>query len=245
MTMARPDVVYIVRKGDDNESLRYSLRSLKNIKHGKVFISGYKPNWVKNCTYLHVDQGPLKYKNGGLNIAKACKSGAVSENFLLMNDDFFIMRPITGDLPILYMGGLNMAIDLFTKISPESPYVEGMKNTREMLHTLGMQRLVCYETHTPLLINKRKWLELRDLRFDYFPQYDMIHMRTLYGNYYGIGGGQIKSRLKRINDVKIVNDSTPFSRYWKFISTTHSTFVNGRAGQFIRKSLSHKCEYEV
>ena len=40
------DVVYCVKDDPDNEELRYSLRSLKNLPHQKVWIYGGGPKWL-------------------------------------------------------------------------------------------------------------------------------------------------------------------------------------------------------
>ena len=40
------DAVYYVRPGDRNDELRYSLRSLANLPHDRVWIVGHTPPWV-------------------------------------------------------------------------------------------------------------------------------------------------------------------------------------------------------
>ena len=47
------DIVYVVGENERNESLKYSLRSLKNIPHDDVYIIGHKPAWVKNVKYVN------------------------------------------------------------------------------------------------------------------------------------------------------------------------------------------------
>ncbi|MFF3129757.1 hypothetical protein ACFVRD_48125 [Streptomyces sp. NPDC057908] len=42
----RPDIVYVVRPWNQNEQLRYSLRTLANLPHRRVWIAGYCPTWV-------------------------------------------------------------------------------------------------------------------------------------------------------------------------------------------------------
>ena len=50
------DIVYVVRPGDENEALRYSLRSLANIPHRTVWIAGYRPKWCYGIVYVPRDQ---------------------------------------------------------------------------------------------------------------------------------------------------------------------------------------------
>lgn len=47
------DIVYFVKESAKNEELRYSLRSLKNFPHGRVWFYGYCPSFLKpdKCKY--------------------------------------------------------------------------------------------------------------------------------------------------------------------------------------------------
>ncbi len=58
--MTHPDVVYVVRPGDKNEELRYSIRSvIANLPHRKVWIAGYKPTWLSDdLGYIKVQTKP-------------------------------------------------------------------------------------------------------------------------------------------------------------------------------------------
>jgi hypothetical protein len=248
MKHEKPDVVYIIRQGEENEELRYSLRSLKNLPHGKVFIVGYKPSWVTNVEYIHTDQPEAqlyKYQNSGNNIAVACESPDISENFLLMNDDFFIMKKIGHIPPYLYIGTVEQAIKAFSKINPNSAYVQGMKSTQKMLRRLGVTRMKSYESHTPFLINKEKWLALREIRFNRFREIPFMQMRTFYGNLYKIGGFQIKTKLKVFNDVKIVSKNAKFSKKWNYLSTSEGSFAKHKVGKYIRARFPQKSRYEI
>ena len=52
------DIVYVFHtdSGDDSE-LKYSLRSLENLPHRRVFIIGDKPSFeVKNLIYIPLDR---------------------------------------------------------------------------------------------------------------------------------------------------------------------------------------------
>lgn len=89
------DIVYVVREGDNNEALRYSLRSLKNIKHDNVYIVGHKPKWVKNVIHIERMQRTFnKFQNITRNMYYASKNNEISEDFMYMDDDNYIMREI-------------------------------------------------------------------------------------------------------------------------------------------------------
>lgn len=104
-----PDFVYILGEQDDYTELRYSLRSLALIPHGRVWIVGASPpGWVQNVGWIPVDQEPgysSIWTNQRNNIYQACLSSAVSESFVLMNDDFIFLRAVW-PLPVVDGGPL-------------------------------------------------------------------------------------------------------------------------------------------
>ena len=96
--MSAPDVVYLCRSGE-NEELRYSLRSLKNVPHGQVWIFGGAPSWISDrVNFVGVPQTDFnfrdawktKFENTRRNLYTATQQPEVSEHFLLMNDDFYV-----------------------------------------------------------------------------------------------------------------------------------------------------------
>jgi hypothetical protein len=102
------DIVYIYRHSrDDGRELRYSLRSLSNVPHGKVFIIGDKPKWTKGIVHVPAsDPHGLKALNALHKITVACRDPRVSEDFVLMNDDFYVLKPIPG-IPTLHRGTIS------------------------------------------------------------------------------------------------------------------------------------------
>ena len=88
------DVVYIFKEDAENnsEDLRYSLRSLRNLPHNKVFIAGDKPAWATNIRHIPVAQTKTKGENWSMNLSATVKSLEVSDNFLMMNDVSVITR---------------------------------------------------------------------------------------------------------------------------------------------------------
>ena len=181
------DIVYVVREGEENETLRHSLRSLKNLKHGKVFISGYCPKWVKNVIPLKREQkSQSDLENSTANLLQALDNDKLSDDFVLMNDDFFIMEPIE-ELPIQHQGLLDDKIANYLETRPLQAW--SLIKTRDELRRLGVDSLLLksYELHTPFVYNKKKLKELFDkVELPNFA----VRSRTLYGNYYHIGGEQ-------------------------------------------------------
>lgn len=232
------DVVYIVKKQDKNEELRYSLRSLSNIPHGKVFIVGYKPTWVKNVVHIPVFQNPRlsKYRNAHTNRIRACEDPRLSNDFIYFNDDFFVVKPVD-DVPTYHRGNLNQFIR--SHIVSARAYVEGAITTRKIMRAMGVREpYMSYELHIPMVLNKKKYLDLVKLQRNHNLQGQTIHIRTLYGNYYNIGG-------EAIDDVKIRGDGFPYSKDLTFISTSDESFAKSEVGRFIRSKFPEKSKYEV
>lgn len=224
-----PDVLYIVKASEDNEELKYSLRSLKNLNHGRVFIAGYKPTWVDDrVEYIPSEQAGNKYGNVRMSWRAALNDPRLSDDFILMNDDFFIMRP-TKRIPVLRrLKNIDHYIDLFSKVDNDSYYVRSMRQTRELLHSWGIVDIDSYELHVPMVFNKQK---LRALTEKVPAGCHPAHIRTLYGNYYNIGG-------RRVRDVKIINDHQRISYDQRFLSTIDGSFDTGKVGEFLRKKFA-------
>lgn len=181
------DFVYIVKEDEHNEDLRYSLRSIaKYYPENKVWIVGYKPSWVKNVNYLHIEQAGDKWKNSINNILAACNCPDISENFILMNDDFFMIKPT---VPIEMMG--NAALGLLSHSiikykTSKSPWHDAFGQVQVLLKKLNIpEPYYDFETHAPLQINKKKFVEVMNLPEvqEFMQTSKVLHKRTLYKNY--------------------------------------------------------------
>lgn len=189
------DIVYVVRESEKNESLRYSLRSLKNIEHENVHIIGYKPSWVKNVNYIHREQRfHNKFQNISRNMWIATKTPSISDNFIYMDDDVFFMRKIDEIYPA-HRGLIDLMIE-FNESQGTDVYVRGYTNTKEKLIELGVEYPLSYELHIPMIFNKEKLKYLLELNDKHALKAEIFHIRSFYGNYYQIGG-------QHMNDVKV------------------------------------------
>lgn len=225
------DVVYIVRTGDDNEELRYSLRSLANLPHNRVWIVGHKPAWVTGVGHLPTNQAGSRFYNSTLNLRTACESGQVSDKFIYMNDDFFVMRPLD-EVPTLHRG---LVADVFAATPVDSPYRRGIRATSRLLAKLGHDEPLSYELHVPMVIHRQRMLETLEIGRQV---HGVLHKRTLYGNYWGVGGEQVA-------DVKVTNHQQTFSPDTRFLSTTDESFRVCAVGDYIRGMFSAPGPYEV
>jgi hypothetical protein len=132
-----PDVVYIARAGE-NEELRYSLRSLVNIPHGRVWLVGGRPPHWYTGDRIPTPQTGLKKDISGRAMVTACLHPEISDEFLLFNDDFYVMTPGPPPGP-MHRGPLQGVIDWYeTQGITASRYVTGMRATKKRLQALGI-----------------------------------------------------------------------------------------------------------
>lgn len=229
------DVVYFVRKGDANDELRYSLRSLKNLPHDNVFIAGYKPKWCKNINHIPVDQTESKTLNVRKNIQAALNCSDVSNDFIYMNDDFYIMQPIE-KLPLLTRGTIEDVIAKFKAKNIRSRYLETMEAMRDYLIELKTPTRNSYELHIPMEINRHKMLEMYVMQRSQKNEFRRGHTRTLYGNFFNIGGTPTE-------DVKIYDSAREIPKEPIFLSSRDSAFM-GRFRAKMRDQFKQYCQYE-
>lgn len=182
------DVVYVVREDPENEALRYSLRSLRHFKRLRnVVLAGYRPSWVNPDSTVWVQRNQAGYtdlENSNINLRSTLTHlDELSDNFVLMNDDFYFMRD-TDIIPVWHQGSLDKRIEGYKSTVMAQAY--SLIRTRRELEKLSVpEPYQSYELHTPFVYNKEQLLhllEVSDLR-------DIARRpRTLYGNFYKIKG---------------------------------------------------------
>lgn len=221
------DIVYFVKESAKNEELRYSLRSLKNFPHDKVFIVGGCPEDLIPDTYIYIPQTQNKWENVNKMLKIICDNPLVSDDFWLFNDDFFVMEKITNPTNYFNEDLYKRIVTIENKYKRITPYTQLIRDVCVELESMGCETKD-YTLHVPLLINKAKMFELLNIS-------DCIGFRSLYANYYKIGG-------KQMRDVKIVSRTKPY-RGGIYLSTDDNSF-KGYVGQQIRERFPNKCKYE-
>ena len=180
------DFVYIVKEYESNPDLRYSLRSIcKFYPDSKVWIVGYKPSWIQGVGYIPVRQTSNKWINSVRNIIAACESEEISEDFVLMNDDFFMIK---NKYPIEVVGNMNLgtldeAIKNYKRMANSWCKAFGWVKTL-LKQCEAFEEYYNYEAHLPLIINKKKYLEVMNLPEvqAFIKSGRTLHKRTLYKN---------------------------------------------------------------
>lgn len=230
------DVVYICKDKPANEELRYSLRTLENLPHEDVYIVGGKPRFLTNVRTIRTTQNSDKYDNAAGNIVAACKDPRISDDFILMNDDFFVMRSID-TVPRMNRGPIDEVIKLHSELN--SRYYRAMVDTKVMLEGMGFKDILSYELHSPMIINKKKYLEAHELMRAYKDRTGVPHLhgRTVYGNLFGYGG-------ETVRDKKMRRRFDSFDPSSVFVSTSDESWNNSSGGTKIKFWFKDPSKYE-
>lgn len=184
-----PDVIYVVRPGESNPSLKYSLRSLMNLPHNRVFIAGNCPTWIRGVTAIPVRKVPSKLNAIENNLRAALRHPEISERVVYMNDDFFIMEPID-EVPITHGGPIE-------EYKGQQEFKWRMARTIENIKQYGLSvGAVTYDgVHMPLpLVTETARKVLSDMESG-------MLWRTWYGNVAAIGGVQVPNTKSKKGEV--------------------------------------------
>ncbi len=209
------DAVYICRNGD-NEELRYSIRSIiENMPHDNVWVVGGKPEWYSG-KYLEVFQDNKKYENARKNLMAIALSPDISDDFILMNDDFFVINKIDSP-PYWYTGSIKSRVEMIKKLRiPNSSYIRLLTATRNAIIDMGIEEPLDYELHIPMIMNKAKLLPLLNSE---------ALWRSAYGNAYGVGGTIHE-------DIKVYGQITIEGRHGTAIDLETEPFLSGSDASF-------------
>lgn len=162
------NILYYVGSGShyQNIELMYSLRALE--KHCKdvedVWIVGNRPHFLGNSVkYLWVEDSGEWWQNAYRKVMAAIKAG-IGDEFLLMNDDFYMLKDFEATkYPYYHKGEI--------KDNATTPYKQVISNTGKILKGLD-KPYFHYGVHCPIRINAAKYQQLE---------------KFYTGDYYGIG----------------------------------------------------------
>ena len=199
------DFVYLCRDGE-NEELRYSIRSVvSNFNDVVIWVVGGKPDWYSG-NFIEVPQNSNKFKNQINNLKAAISNKTILNDFVLMNDDFFILFP--EDSYQYYSGLLENKITDHMYINGNSSYAISLITAMKVLKKKGISQPLNYDIHTPMTLNKALLAQVIDLSTSF---------RSVYGNLF------IKDGIE-INDVKVYKRERDINFDTNFISTEDNSF---------------------
>lgn len=189
------DLVYVCRSGE-NEELRYSLRSIEeNLPGHNVVVIGHKPAWYSG-DFIPVKDIGNKFFNISNCLITACNTPSISSNFVFMNDDFFLLKPLKR-IPRLHGGLLSDKIEAYRALTGNTNQYTGLlSKTSNKLLSMGITDAIDYDIHVPMQFNKKKLLSV--ISHGHLP-------RSIYGNIFNVGG-------KSMHDVKRYNPKSRLSK---------------------------------
>jgi hypothetical protein len=176
------------RSTQKNIEMRYCLRGIE--KHlsgvGNVFIIGHCPEWLLNVNHISCTEDArnrFRDRNIMLKMAKACNDPRVSDDFLMVHDDHFLLADYdAGAFPYYHMGPMNEG---------QGQYGETKANTKSLLSFTEFNN---YDAHCPILFNKQ--LFMRSVALADWSKWYGYCLKTLYCVMNGIQG-------EHIDDIKI------------------------------------------
>ncbi len=220
------DLVYPLRDESDDDyfELKYSLRSMSNVPHDRVIIVGGKPSWITNIVHIkETDSHSLKGYNSMRKLLAAFN--VVSEDFIYMNDDFFMLKE--QNIQYFHQGKLKDNVERRGPLLNFSRYWAGMKRV-----SILFEEPLDYEIHYPFIFNKNRLLEMTN-KYDMDKQYSL---RSLYGNEFGVGGEFMKdNKVYAIEDFK--GDL--------FVSSSDQLHTDGALTKALDKMFPRKSIYEL
>lgn len=214
-----------VRPGDNNEELRYAMRSWETNLHLdkhtlQLLTVGYKPSWLEPDVHI---EGNF-FKSMPLAVFDNVRRGAATalmlghEEVVYMNDDFFCLDPVGSILPVRRNVTLAQHIAQF----PENAglwWPRSLRLTASWLADQGFPHPDSYEVHRPLYCDPQGMLDALS-RWDMEGQDTVPQWRTMYGVIN-------KVEAYPVIDAKLGRQLTGYGTPW--ISTSDQSWrVHGR-----------------
>lgn len=226
------DIVYIIKDGIVSEELKYSLRTVEaNFPHRLVwFVGGRRAGLKPDRALNHRQYGPTKWDLIKSSMLEVVKQPELSDEFYLFNDDFFVMKPFTGNFINYADRTLTDRVEDFRLESASlNHYARTLLQARDELKALGYDE-INFDVHLPMLFEKSK--VTGSIKQCKSPQ-----MRSVYGN---INDVPFIDR----RDVKVYRlDTIPEDM--DFVSTNDRTFIHGDIGRYIRETYTTPSRFEV
>lgn len=167
------DIVYPYISAPDDFELRYSLRSLVNVPHDRVFVAGDRPiiigPAVQHVPVARIDD---RYQSSTANIVAAIRAGDIRGEFVVMHDDIFVLRPWT------FRHEHRCTIDEYLKGGQAAgQYRTYIESTRDLLIAKGISDPLWFGLHTPTVYNAQRLVDM----VEGFAGHRYL-LRTLYHN---------------------------------------------------------------
>lgn len=165
----------------DDFELRMSLRSVEAnlLGKGEVWIIGHKPEWLTNVKHVPCnDPHSIPDRNICSKVIKACQQDEISDEFLFMNDDHYLLDFFEAFNFPFYSHRLSIAE--YAKKRGLDDYGKRVMNTGKYLESNGLPTRM-FDVHTPIRYKKTEFKEIMsDLPWDDYKQGFVV--KSLYAN---------------------------------------------------------------
>ena len=243
-TMDGIDIVYVLGNGSpwNNNEIRFSLRSIeKNVKGFRnIYVIGHHETWFRNIIHIPAED-PLENNADGniiLKVLKACEQKDLSDNFLFINDDHIIIKPVeASDIPPYQKGNMAEFNDQYWNLN----FWRGrLKRTYEILSSKGYPTMH-FDCHTPIIFNKNAFQKvINQFRFSDDIGYTM---KSLYGNVMYPDAPGLNGEKKTIFDhltVKQIRDRLNNAMILSF----NDSGLNGGLKEYLIETFPDRSKYE-
>lgn len=150
--------IYITNKGSEIP-LRYSLRTLHNIEHHNVVVSGYLPSYVQNVKHVQgEDDTPLRDVNIQRKLLAGLKCRSTKNEVVLMCDDIYLLAPYK-DKRARYKGLLRDRVNGVKGRPRNDQFRRTMEVTLDCLEAMGIQEPLDFGCHHPVYMDREKAIE--------------------------------------------------------------------------------------
>lgn len=233
-----------VKPGDDNEELRYALRSLEEnllLPGGlQLLVVGDCPSWLQPDHFLkgnlHKSMDRVVMDNVYLGSEYAVDTLHVDGDVVYINDDMFCLDPV------LEVPKVRRNISLRQQVAKNPPVAwwgKSLASTLRLAQKWGYSDPHSYEVHRPLLADPKKMMEsLTKAVLDSPADGSAPQWRTVYGMRLHY---QTQKKFIPVRDVKISGQQQPrLGSPW--LSTDDSSWRY--IGPAIRKRFPNPSRWE-
>jgi len=242
--MAKRDIVYFLKDELplDGRELRYSLRSLKNIPHGRVFmLAPDVPEWVENVTWINWEQQDekqfdlsSKYKA----LPRMDEKLDMTDEVIVFDDDMYVVQKVN-EAPLSYNMPLIARCKSRTR-RDDDKLGASLRNTYNLLmhHEVGVP--LAAHLHSPFPFTRSEM----PLHLDMGEVYEW---KTIWLNWAMAKLGH--KGYSHLVDSKVIapEDITKVITYdTRFMSSLDRTFEQIGVEGYLRLKygLTKECEYE-
>lgn len=173
-------IVIPVRPGEDNDELRYTLRTIAAHVHDPdVWIIGHKPLWVRDVHHLPTRPRGRKSDRGCQQTRAAANHPDLPDAWWWWDDDMYRLTPLYGP-EVRHGGTITEWLDRYQTV--DSHYCRALLRTAALLPDDALM----YDLHLPMWIPDKQ--ALADTMRSLPDGHGGWLWRTIHGNTHHLGG---------------------------------------------------------